>query len=296
METEKILAGIGNADMVLVGMGEDFDDGKRLQGCPGYAEGKQYLRDTGQHWLIPLWNEYCSAGMGEDVVSPVLEKLAGILAGKNYFVVATATDSRIFKAPWKQGRLVMPCGTTLKKQCTGGCGLEEVSEEERKRLNSFFEELSAASLQKADLREAGLQKAGLREAGFQKADLREAGLQQTGFLGGGRGKLTECRHCGRDMVLNTVYAEAYDEQGYLEQWQTYMKWLQGTINRRLVVMELGVGMRFPSVIRWPFEKAAYFNQKAFFIRVNERLYQMTEELSGKGCSIPKNAIAWLERL
>ncbi len=286
METEQILAGIKDADMVLVGMGEDFDDMKRLQGCPGYAEGKQYLQESGQHWLIPLWSEYCSAGMGEDVVSPVLEKLAGILTGKNYFVVATATDSRIVKAPWKQGRLVMPCGTTLKKQCTGGCGLEDVSEEERKRLNSFFKELLAASLQRA----------GLREAGLQEAGVQEAGLQQTGFLGGGRGKLMGCRRCGRDMVLNTVYAEAYNEQGYLEQWQMYMKWLQGTINRRLVVLELGVGMRFPSVIRWPFEKTAYFNQKALFIRVNEKLYQMTKELEGKGCSIPKNAIAWLERL
>ena len=34
METEQILAGIKDADMVLVGMGEDFDDMKRLQGCP----------------------------------------------------------------------------------------------------------------------------------------------------------------------------------------------------------------------------------------------------------------------
>ena len=62
-------------------------------------------------------------------------------------------------------------------------------------------------------------------------------------------------------MLNNVYAENYDESGYLDQWGHYRKWLQGTLNRRLFVLELGVGMRFPSVVRWPFEKVAFFNQK-----------------------------------
>ena len=76
----------------------------------------------------------------------------------------------------------------------------------------------------------------------------------------------------------------------------YTKWLQGTLNHRLIVLELGVSMRFPSVIRWPFEKVAYFNNKATFIRVNENLYQLTEELAGKGVGIPQNAIEWLKIL
>lgn len=269
MGTEEILAGIRDADMVLVGLGEDFDDRMRLRDCQKYAAGKKYLQESGQHWLIPLWKEYCSAGMGEDVVGPVLEKLADILADKNYFVVSEATDSRIARTPWKKARLVMPCGSTLKKQCTGGCGTEDVGEEERIRLNAFLEELAAGDF---------------------RGDLPER------FPADGAGGLTECAQCGKAMVLNTVYAEKYNEQGYSEQWQIYMKWLQGTLNRRLLVLELGVGMNFPSVIRWPFERVVYFNQKAFLVRVNEKLYQLAEELSGKGCSIPKNAIAWLESL
>ena len=98
------------------------------------------------------------------------------------------------------------------------------------------------------------------------------------------------------MVLNNIYAENYNEKGYLEQWSLYTKWLQGTLNRKLLVLELGEGMRFPTVIRWPFEKIAYFNKKAVFVRVNEELYQLTEELSEKGLGISKNAIAWLESL
>lgn len=263
METGEILAQIEGADMVLVGLGEDFDDALRLQGCPEYVRGKELLQEAGYHWLLPAWNEFCSARMDKDIVSPVLKKLADILEDKNYFIIATATDSRIAAIPWKKDRLVMPCGTALRKQCLRGCGhmIEDVTAEERERMKVSFEELFTGH-----------------------------------FPADGMAELTKCGRCGAAMVLNNIFTENYDEKGYLEQWHLYTKWLQGTLNRRLLVLELGVGMRFPSVIRWPFEKTAYFNNKATFIRVNEKLYQITEELSGKGRGIPKNAIAWLERL
>ena len=76
-------------------------------------------------------------------------------------------------------------------------------------------------------------------------------------------------------------------------WDKYTKWLQGTLNRNVLILELGVGLKYPGVIRFPFEKAAYFNKKADFIRVHGRLYQMTEELGDKGISIAQNAVGFL---
>ena len=52
-------------------------------------------------------------------------------------------------------------------------------------------------------------------------------------------------------------------------------------------------MQFPSIIRWPFEKVAFYNQKASFFRINEKLYQLTEEIGGKGISIERNAREYL---
>lgn len=157
----------------------------------------------------------------------------------------------------------MPCGTTARKQCLNGCGhmVESVTADEAEHMNAAFGELFSGHFS---------------PDGFQM--------------------LARCGQCGVPMVLNTVYAGQYDEQGYRKQWEVYTKWLQGSLNRRLLVLELGEGMRFPTVIRWPFEKIAYFNKKAIFVRVNETLYQLTEELSEKGLGISKNAIAWLESL
>ena len=44
-----------------------------------------------------------------------------------------------------------------------------------------------------------------------------------------------------------------------DSWETYTKWLQGTLNRNLVILELGVGMELPQLIRFPFEKVAYLS-------------------------------------
>lgn len=103
----------------------------------------------------------------------------------------------------------------------------------------------------------------------------------------------KCPICGENMRLNNIYAPQYDENGYLDNWKYYTKWLQGTLNKKLYILELGVDLTFPSIIRWPFEKVAYYNQKAVFFRINENLYHMTEELKDKGISIAKNAIDWL---
>lgn len=105
--------------------------------------------------------------------------------------------------------------------------------------------------------------------------------------------LGRCPVCGGEMVLNNVYAAQYDENGYLGNWKFYTKWLQGTLNKKLCILELGTDLAFPSIIRWPFEKVAYYNQKAIFYRINAELYHMTEELKDKGVAIAQNSIDWL---
>ncbi len=127
------------------------------------------------------------------------------------------------------------------------------------------------------------------------ADLtkEDISLLQQAIIKGEKPYFSACLSCGKPMVLNNVYADNYDENGYLGNWSIYKKWLQGTINKKLCILELGVDLSFPSVIRWPFEKIAFYNQKADFIRVNERLFHMSEELKDKGISIAKNSIDWL---
>ena len=76
-------------------------------------------------------------------------------------------------------------------------------------------------------------------------------------------------------------------------WPAYMDWLQGTLHRKLLVLELGVCLTHPNLIRFPFEKAVFYNQKAELIRVHAALSQLPAELNGRGISIAMDAAALL---
>lgn len=183
-----------------------------------------------------------------------LNQLAGVLEKKNYFAVSICTSDIAKKSNLQHDRIVQPCGTIAQKQCVNRCE----------------EGLLALSEQESvDLRE--------------KLPCEE---QPEINLG-------NCSKCGSPLVLNTVYTENYDENGYLKDWARYTKWLQGTLNKKLCILELGADLTYPSIIRWPFEKIAFYNNKAHFVRVNERLYHMSEEIKDKGISVPKNAVQWL---
>lgn len=105
-----------------------------------------------------------------------------------------------------------------------------------------------------------------------------------------------CPHCHAPLTGNTILAESYIEEGYLPQWENYKKWLTGTLNRELVILELGVGFQFPTVIRWPFEKTAFFNRKSCLYRVNEKFSQITEELKDRARAAAENSVEFVENL
>jgi len=191
-----------------------------------------------------------------------LNRLAEVLEKKNYFVVSICTNDIASCSDLKHDRVVQPCGTVSLKQCINKCenGLQTLTEAE----SFFLTEKLNNSIPCGDWQS----------------------IYQEEFLG-------NCPECGARLVLNTVYTESYDENGYLKDWSRYTKWLQGTLNKKLCILELGVDLTYPSIIRWPFEKIAFYNQKAHFIRVNEKLYHMSEEIKDKGISVSKNAVQWL---
>lgn len=224
-----------DADMVLVGVGEAFQD--KFENI-AVADEKN----------ITILEEYARkkylSTCKEDEVIQAYRKLETLLEGKNYFVVTMCTDDKIFKTNIKKERIVAPCGSYSLLQC------EDVCTEDIYSLEAY-----------------------------------EAMLED--------GQEPICPKCGKKLVMNQIGAKKYSEEGYLKKWNLYMKWLQGSLNKKVCVVELGVGMKYPTVIRWPFEKVAFINQKAKFVRVHEQLYQLTEDIKEKGISIKENPVDFL---
>lgn len=209
-----------------------------------------------------VWiNEFASSIYMRECLDQKLGEAIGalgqLLKGKNYFVVSLSTDSEIFADEIRTDRVVMPCGNHARLQCSDKCGANTCS------MDQEFEE---------------------KLKSYIKGEIKAKDIERP-----------VCSSCGKYLVINEIKNQPYTE-GYLEQWETYTKWLQGTLNHQLCVIELDVGMDYPSVIRWPFEKISYFNRKSTFFRVNDKFYQLPEELKDKGNSIKMSAIDFLANL
>ncbi len=259
METIKdiLLEKIEDAELVLVGIGEEFEESvPKVEENPEFSDALRRMEEQEKDaWMYPYFKKaYLDRSKG-DKTKEAYSILDNLLEGKNYFIVSTRTDDYIYKTKLSKERIVTPCGGYRFCRCAEGCN---------KQLYPTDGQLSEKIYD------------------FLLKKEYDKKIEQP-----------VCPACGKNLVFNLVGEDGYIEEGYLPQWNQYMKWLQGTVNKKLCVLELGVGMKYPTVIRWPFEKIVYFNQKANIFRVHSKLYQLTEEIKDRGYKIEKKPMDFL---
>lgn len=256
---------IDESDMIVVGIGAELRADKII--AYHADEIKQYYEKLGMKKYTDVLNAaeenadfaylrelYYSYYMQTQKIPTVYDKLAKALEGKNYFIITSNIDDFIYCSSLDETRIVAPCGTRRLFQCSKGCS------------KSLYpsKELILAKIQE---------------------------FEQTGD----RSKI-RCGKCGEELEFNIRMKEnpsRYVEEGYLSQWGSYTKWLQGTLNKRFLALELGEGFEQPSLFHWPFERIVYFNQKAQLIRVHKKLSQIGEELKERAQTVPMSAIDFL---
>lgn len=254
-KVEQLKEKIQDADFVLIGIGEEFNETfEKIGEHPVLMKGLGEIdKNSELDWAVPfLEKQYLNEQKNNQAVQ-ALKKLFELVKDKNYFVVTTCIDENVKKAGFEIEKIVEPCGNYQFLQCSEKCS--ETLYEADTYVTKIVEEAA-------------------------KGDLSAQ-------------EQPKCPICGKPLVFNNILIENYLEKGYLSQWEKYTKWLQLTLNRKLCILELGVGMNLPNVIRWPFEKIAFYNQKASFFRINKSLYQMTQEIGEKGISIEGNAQEFL---
>jgi len=251
---------IKDAELVFVGIGSEMQVTlRRLKEIPNFVEKLDYLEQHEEFsYLIPYLIKYYLSEEYHPEICQAYRKLAELLEGKNYFIVSLSTDDLLRKIELRQDRIVYPCGTYEKLQCIDNC---------ENKLYDICDEFWASVVAWIE--------------GINTIDSIERPV---------------CPCCGKELVFNQYGQPRYNEDGYIEHWQLYTKWLQGTVNRKLCIVELGVGMEFPSIIRWPMEKVCFYNQKSHFFRVHSTLYQLSNEISERGVSIKENPIKFLNEL
>ena len=254
---QELRACVQDAEMVLVGLGEDFQyDWNTLTEDERYREIEAEIGGNKERiWIIPFLQKMILQQFRDDKWKRAYKNLEGMLTGKNYFIISLCMDDYIYGTGLKENRIVTPCGGFRKMQCDNNCShtLSDIPQ------GSYNEVLR-----------------------YYRKELPINAMQEP-----------VCDRCGGKLRFNQLGVTQYAEEGYLERWNQYTKWLQGTVNKKLCVIELGVGMEYPTVIRFPFEKIIFYNQKAFLYRVHPTLYHIGEEISDRGCAISEVPVDYL---
>lgn len=108
-----------------------------------------------------------------------------------------------------------------------------------------------------------------------------------------------CPNCGGKMTVAFRMREDY------EQWaERYQNWITGIMDKKLTVMEFGVGFNTPGVIRRPFEYLVYSHENVLFVRVNKSYInyantgypQIPEQIKEKSISVNGDAGDFINRL
>ncbi|MBS7008247.1 hypothetical protein [Anaerostipes sp.] len=248
---------IQDADLVLVGIGPELSAHKLMDFKKEITNGhyqKLLEMDAADENVSWMKQVYERFHLLNLSKVPYFKALEEVLEQKNYFVITSNDDGLIFHSDLDKGRLVAPCGSGDFFQCKVPCSEQ------------------------------------LYPAGPGLGDLIRH-YETTGEI-----EHLECPKCGEPLVFNIRTEDTkstYIEGAYLNGWAAYTKWLQNTLNKKLFILELGEGFKVPGLFRWPFEKMAYYNEKAYMVRVSRTLYQTGEELKGKAEAVKMDSREFL---
>ena len=257
-----LAAALGQTKKVLIGIGEEWSyNYKNITNDIAYKNLLDQAKD-GYEWLIPFI-EYHYMTCHEDSRNEAFRKLHELIKDKDYYIVSTVYDYSDPENLFDPDRMVFPCGNIellQQKHNANGDLILTSDSEDFARLMAQIDKI----------------------------------LKNNGKLA----EINKVIYCDDELIFNQKRREwrdeQYNEQAYLPRWNDYQNWLSGTLSEDLLILELGVGLEYPTVIRFPFEKIAYINNKAYMIRVHEKLFQLTEQISKKAVSIQGNSMDYIK--
>ncbi len=251
-----------DADMILVGIGKEFQydwdillRNERYQEIEKEIEEKEVEGKAEYRWIVPFMQKMALEEYLDKKLDKAYQTLKKLIEDRNYFILSIVDDDYVYRYGFQENRIATPCGGFRQMQCDYNCSgqILEFDNDMYQKILSYFNK-----------------------------DIKLEELSEP-----------VCGCCGQKRRFNQLGVSKYAEEGYLPQWEIYKKWLQGTVNKKVCVIELGAGMEMPSIIRWPFDKIIYYNQKSFLYRIHSVLYQLGENLGDRGLGIKEKSVDFL---
>lgn len=97
--------------------------------------------------------------------------------------------------------------------------------------------------------------------------------------------IPRCPHCGAEMAPWVRSREFLEGKDYMREFERYMDFLKANMHRRVLFLELGVGMMTPMFIKEPFMNMVFQWPDAFYATVNPQHAIIPKEIAAKSLGI-----------
>ena len=161
----------------------------------------------------------------------VYKDLFELVKNKEYFVITTNVDGQFLKSGFAKDKVFEVQGSLSKIQCSVGCH------------NKLYNDL----------------------------DLVQKMLKEDKDCKIPTSLVPYCPRCGEKMDVN-LRKDMYfvEDKNWNKLNSNYSSFLDENKNKKVVLLELGVGFNTPGIIRFPFEKFALNYDDIYLIRVNSK--------------------------
>ena len=247
-QISKAAENIRNADCVIIGAGAGASTAAGIQyGGKRFTDNfAEFIKKYGGHYMTDMyaagfypypseeakwgyWSKHALMNRFDPPALPLYTELYDIVKDKEYFVLTTNVDHQFYKAGFDEKRIFATQGDYGKIQCQKGCHSKTYDAEEL----------------------------------FRKMDEERRDCLIPSEL------VPKCPVCGGNMAMNLRCDNYFvEDEAWHQAADRYAGFLEQNKDKKVVLLELGVGFNTPIIIRFPFEKMVRENSSYSLIRLN----------------------------
>ena len=209
-----------------------------------------------------------------DAPKPVYENLLFLVKDKDYFVLTTNVDHCFQRSGFDKERMFYTQGDYGLWQCSRPCRQETW---DNKELTEIM----------------------LEDQGWEIAEDGSLSVPEGTVL---KMKISsdlvpKCPHCGRRMTMNLRSDNRFvEDEGWHRHAALYEAYLEQHIGKKMLYLELGVGMNTPGIIKYPFWQMTYQQPEATYVCLNYGQAYAPEEIQDRSICINGDIGEILDRL
>lgn len=269
----RIRSGLESADAVLIGAGAGlsasagltysgqrflkyFSDFHAKYGITDIYSGGFYPYATLEEYWA-WWSRHIYYNRYEQPPLTVYERLSALVKDKNYFVLTTNVDHCFQNAGFDKERLFYTQGDYGLLQCSQACHGKTYD----------------------------------NEAVVREMVLRQKDMKIPSEL------IPYCPVCGKPMTTNLRADDKFvQDEGWERAYLRYKAFLDKYADKRILLLELGVGGNTPVIIKYPFWRLTLNNRKATYVCINRGEAYAPKEIGKRSVCLDEDIGGVIERL